>query len=227
MSSSELWLVLQVLVADAQLAQAAQQRGDAGALLAASKVYSSSLPPFFSCEAPVGQAGGNRRQRLAQVQRELLLAELLHQRGLLLDHDQLALVDHADAVGHLLGLVDVVRGEDDGDAACRAGRAPAPTCRGAARRRRPPSARRGTGSRGSCASALAISTRRFMPPDSVMILSWRLSHSDRSRSTFSRCAGFGARPNRPRLKQTVPHTVSNMSVCSSCGTRPIFERVTR
>ena len=50
------------------------------------------------------------------MQRELLLAELLHERGLLLDHDQLALADDADAVGHLLGLVDVVRGEDDGDA---------------------------------------------------------------------------------------------------------------
>jgi hypothetical protein len=51
---------------------------------------------------------------------------------------------------------------------------------------------------------LAISTRRFMPPDSVMILSSRLSHSDRSRSTFSRCAGSGGRPNRPRLKRPSP-----------------------
>ena len=33
-----------------------------------------------------------------------------------------------------------------------------------------------------------------------MILSLRLSHSDRSRSTFSTKAGFGARPNSPRLK---------------------------
>ncbi len=39
-----------------------------------------------------------------------------------------------------------------------------------------------------------------MPPDSVMIGASRLSHSDRSRSTFSMKAGFGARPNRPRLK---------------------------
>ena len=77
---------------------------------------------------------------------------------------------------------------------------------------------------GSCASALAISTRRFMPPESVMIRSWRLSQSERSRSTFSRCAGFGARPKRPRLKHTVAQTVSNVSVVSSCGTRPIFER---
>ena len=51
-----------------------------------------------------------------QLQRELLLAELLHQLGLALDQDDLALVDDADAVGHLLGFFDVVRGQDDGDA---------------------------------------------------------------------------------------------------------------
>jgi hypothetical protein len=50
---------------------------------------------------------------------------------------------------------------------------------------------------------LAISTRRFMPPDKVRILLLRLSHSDRSRSTFSIWAGSGALPNRPRLKLTV------------------------
>ena len=36
---------------------------------------------------------------------------------LVLDQDQLALADHADAVGHLLGFLDVVRGQDDGHAA--------------------------------------------------------------------------------------------------------------
>ena len=61
-----------------------------------------------------------------------------------------------------------------------------------------------------------------MPPDSVMILLSFLSHSDRSRSTFSMCAGFGGLPNRPRLKVTVAHTVSKASVVSSCGTRPIM-----
>ena len=50
------------------------------------------------------------------MQLQLLLAELLHQVGLVLDQDDLALVDDADAVGHLLGLLDVVRGQDDGDA---------------------------------------------------------------------------------------------------------------
>ena len=50
------------------------------------------------------------------MQLELLLAELLHQPGLFLDQDELALVDDADPIGHLFGFLDVVRGEDDGDA---------------------------------------------------------------------------------------------------------------
>ena len=50
------------------------------------------------------------------MQAQLLLAELFHQRGLVIHHHQLALVDHADAVGHLLGLLDVMGGENDGDA---------------------------------------------------------------------------------------------------------------
>jgi hypothetical protein len=74
---------------------------------------------------------------------------------------------------------------------------------------------------------LAINTRRFMPPDSVMILSSRLSHRERSRRTFSIWLGLGASPYRPRLKLTVARTVSNMSVCNSWGTSPIFERVAR
>ena len=45
-----------------------------------------------------------------------------------------------------------------------------------------------------------------MPPDSVMIRLSFLSHSDRSRSTFSMCAGSGGLPNRPRLNDTVAHT---------------------
>src|SRR5260370_7450863 len=46
---------------------------------------------------------------------------------------------------------------------------------------------------GSCDKALAIITRRFMPPDKVMILSLRLSNSDKSRS-------------RPSMKRSEEHT---------------------
>ena len=81
--------------------------------------------------------------------------------------------------------------------------------------------------RGSCDSALAIITRRFMPPDSVMIFESFLSQSDSRFSTFSICAGSFGLPNRPRLKLTVAHTVSKESVCNSCGTRPIIERAAR
>ena len=38
---------------------------------------------------------------------------------------------------------------------------------------------------GSCESAFAISTRRFMPPDSVMIFESFFSHSESARSVFS------------------------------------------
>ena len=81
--------------------------------------------------------------------------------------------------------------------------------------------------RGSWLSALAIITRRFMPPDSMRIIASFLSHSDSSLSSFSMCAGSGALPNRPRLKLTVFHTLSKASVLSSCGTRPIRLRAAR
>ena len=80
---------------------------------------------------------------------------------------------------------------------------------------------------GSCDSALAISTRRFMPPESVMILLSFLSQSERSLRICSISAGLGALPNRPRLKLTVAQTVSKASVCSSCGTRPMVARAWR
>src|SRR6266704_3446862 len=60
--------------------------------------------------------------------------------------------------------------------------------------------------RGSCDSALAMSRRRFMPPESVITLLSFLSHKDRSLSTFSMCAGSAGLPKRPRLKDTVFHT---------------------
>ncbi len=66
-----------------------------------------------------------------------------------------------------------------------------------------------------------------MPPDSVMILLSFLSQSDSERSTRSMCPGSAGLPNRPRLNETVAHTVSNASVVSSCGTRPISVRDAR
>lgn len=68
---------------------------------------------------------------------------------------------------------------------------------------------------GSWLSALAIITRRFMPPDSWMILLSFLSNSARSRSTFSIYPSSRGLPNRPRLWLTVAHTVSKASVVLS------------
>ena len=54
-----------------------------------------------------------------------------------------------------------------------------------------------------------------------------LSHNESSFRTFSMCAGFFRLPKRPRLKETVAHTVSKASVVSSCGTSPTSERAAR
>ena len=119
-----------------------------------------------------------------QVQAQFLAAQLAHQLRLVFHQYQLAAIDDADAVGHLLGFLDVMRGQDDGDAA------------GAQLTHHLPhvaaqfhvDAGRGFVEEqylGSCTSALAIIMRRFMPPDRVMILASRLSHSDSVRSTRS------------------------------------------
>ncbi len=113
-------------------------------------------------------------------------------------------------------------GQDDRGAASPAAGAPGSTCRGAARRRRRRWARRGTACRARGASALAIITRRFMPPDSSLSDRACACPTATGRAASSRCRPHWARvPNRPRLKLTVPITRSNMSIVSSCGTRPI------
>ncbi len=45
-----------------------------------------------------------------------LLPELAHERGLLLDEDEPAVIDDADAIGHFLCFVDIVCRQDDRDA---------------------------------------------------------------------------------------------------------------
>ncbi len=80
---------------------------------------------------------------------------------------------------------------------------------------------------GSWLNALAIITRRFIPPDSSIILELRLSHSDIRRSSCSIIAGSRRLPNSPRLKLTVDSTLSNASVVNSCGTSPMRLRAWR
>ena len=78
---------------------------------------------------------------------------------------------------------------------------------------------------GSCASALAIRTLRFIPPDNSILIVSFLSHNDRDFSTFSMCSGLAGLPNKPRLNRQVFQMVSNDSDGNSCGTSPIIPRV--
>ena len=54
-------------------------------------------------------------QRFGQLQHQLLLAQLLHQDRLLLHQHQLAIIDDANAVGNFFRLLNVVRGQNNGD----------------------------------------------------------------------------------------------------------------
>jgi len=90
---------------------------NAGALLVTVEGVFQLVPAGPQRQAPVPQLERDRSQRLQQIERQLFLAEFFHQLYFLLDHDQLALVDHPDPVGHLLGLVDVLGGQDDRHAA--------------------------------------------------------------------------------------------------------------
>src|SRR5262245_58823076 len=107
---------MQVAEPDAEGAEIVQQRGDPGAIaLGFVGVY--QLPAVRR----EGQAMRSKRSRnsvepLLEVKRQLLPAQLAHQLGFVLDQDELALIDDADAVGDLLGLLDVMGGENDGDA---------------------------------------------------------------------------------------------------------------
>ena len=174
-----------------------------------------------------GERLGDRVERALQLERQLLLAELAHQRRLVLDQDELALVDDADAVGHLLGLLDVVGGQDDGDAvvAHRAHQLPhvAPQLDVDAGRRLVEEqdlrlVRQGLGDH-----VAALHAARQRDDLGVALLPQRqvLQHASR------RAPDWRGLPNRPRLKETSSQTVSKALVVSSCGTRPIIERAAR
>src|SRR3954452_17361964 len=124
------------------------------------------------------------RERVLQFEGQPLAAELTHQFGLTLDQNNLALTDDADPIGHLFCFLDVVGGENDVTPDARRRR----TKRHISWRSSTSTPAVGSSRNricGSCARALAIRTRRFMPPDRVLILSSFLSHRDRSRKTVS------------------------------------------
>jgi hypothetical protein len=118
MSSSELSRVSRSLNRMPASLRSLSSRGDAGALA----LGVIGIDQFAAVGGQLQLVGRERgrdfRQRLLQMQDQLLLAQHAHQLGLVLDQNDLAVVDHADPVGHLLGFLDVVRGQDHGDAAC-------------------------------------------------------------------------------------------------------------
>ena len=83
------------------------------------EIVDETLAPRLQPQRPTGERGRDRLDRLLHDDAQSPFAVLAHQRGCLLDQHETTAVDHADAVRHLLGLLDVVRGEDDGDAAIR------------------------------------------------------------------------------------------------------------
>jgi hypothetical protein len=184
---------VEVLEGDAELAHSPEQRGNARALRVAVIFVMEFASVRDQPHVPVGELRGYGRHRLGEVQRQLLLAELLHQLRLLLHQDQFAFSDDADAVRHLLRFLDIMSGEDDRDAAflrrwtsCHMSRRSSTSTPavGSSRNR----------ICGSCASALAIITRRFMPPESSFSFSFRFSHKERSRRICSMRAGSRGRP---------------------------------
>ena len=116
MSSSVRGRGVQILEIDADLAEPAQKRRHAGVL--GRRIEAVGKPPavVLEFERPAGEFLGQRRQRLVQRQRQAPFAELAHQRRFIVDQHDPAVVDDADPVRHLLGLLDVMGGQDDGDA---------------------------------------------------------------------------------------------------------------
>ncbi len=185
MSSSELCVVAMSFSRTLVAQQRLDQPGDA-ALLALRLVGVGQSPAVVGKRKPIGrELGRHRVELLLELERHLLLAELVHQLGLVLDQDQLALVDDADPVGHQFGLLDVVRGQDDGDA------------RGPERPHHLPHvlAQLDVDAGGGLVEEQDLRLMRqrlgdqhaalHAAADSVMILESLRSHSETSRSTFS------------------------------------------
>ena len=108
--------------------------------------------------------------------------------------DDLRLVHDDEPVAQLLGLVHVVRRQDQRHAALLEPVQPLPEQVAGLRVEARSSARRGAGSTGSLISARAIVRRRFMPPDSGSTLSFARSVSWANSSSSSAAArGLGPR----------------------------------
>src|SRR4029079_16567741 len=86
----------QVLEVDAELAELPQQPGDAGAVGLRVEGVDEVIAIGGQRELAARELRRYLLERVLQMQRELLAAELAHQHALLFDQHDLALVDHAD-----------------------------------------------------------------------------------------------------------------------------------
>ena len=94
--------------------QAPHQRGDAGAFGVAVELVAEHVAVILEPDVPLGELGRNRRRAArSSMMSRVFLPILAISDCLLVDRDQLAAADHADAVGHLLGFLDIMGGEDD------------------------------------------------------------------------------------------------------------------
>src|SRR5690606_19893763 len=104
-----------VLELDAMLVQPPQKFGDARALALGVEGVCQLQAIAGQRQRISGQVRGYAGKRSLQLERQLLLAKFLHQRDLVLDEDDLPTIDDPDAIGHFLGLLDIVGRQNDGD----------------------------------------------------------------------------------------------------------------
>src|SRR5256885_3457668 len=73
---------MQILEVDVEVAEALQQRGDAGFLVLCIEREHQRMPVIGQFEGIGGQPRRNLPQSILQLQRQLFLAEFAHQQGL-------------------------------------------------------------------------------------------------------------------------------------------------
>src|SRR5262249_41710318 len=108
---------VEVLELDPRLGDILEKLGDAGVISLGVIGEDELAAAIGDIEAVGAEPRGYGPDRLGELERELLLAELAHELVLVLDQNELALRDDPDAVGHLLRFLDVVGRQDDRDAA--------------------------------------------------------------------------------------------------------------
>src|SRR3954463_10267383 len=100
---------MEVLEVDAEVSELLEKRRDAGLLAFDVERIRQHGAVFGQLERKPCELLRDGGKWCLQLERQLPLAELLHEGVLLLDEDELSAADDADPVGHLLGFLDVVR----------------------------------------------------------------------------------------------------------------------